>query len=357
MTKLGTASLSMLLLLGLLGASPVRGESPRPGPDFREVYDLIREHLVGVNDSDLNRTAVEALVSALSPKVSLVGNSMTDGAEEATDVSKSSLFEGPIAYVRVRRVGAGLDEAVRKAWHELGTSNKLNGLVIDLRYARGTDYAAAAATADLFVKKQQALLDWGQGVARSKEKSDAIAIPLAVLVNGRTSAAAEALAAVLRETGTALILGSRTAGQALIAHEYPLKDGERLRIATGPIQLGDGSSLSAQGIQPDIAVEVSAEDERLYFADAFKQVSKPVFAAGTGGLGATNTNVAQATNRIRRPRFNEAELVRERRDGLALDSDFSTGGSDSDKPVVRDPVLARALDFLKGLSVMRQTRS
>ena len=131
-------------------------------------------------------------------------------------------------------------------------------MILDLRYAAGDDYASAAATAELFVKKDQPLLNWGNGMVRSKEKSDAISLPVAVLVNRQTAGAAEALAAVLRETGAGLILGSRTAGQAMIAQEFPLKNGERLRIATAPIQLGDGSALSAQGLKPDIAVEVAA---------------------------------------------------------------------------------------------------
>jgi C-terminal processing protease CtpA/Prc len=336
----------------LLAAFGARAESPQPGPDFREVYDLIREHLAGVKDAELNRTAVQALLSALGPKVTLVGDPSHQGDTKAANVTKQSLFDGAIAYVRVGQVGDALDQAVRQAWQELERTNKLNGLVIDLRYAGGSDYAAAVATADLFVTKQQPLLDWGQGVARSREKADAIGLPLAVLVNGKTAAAAEALAAMLRETGVGLILGNRTAGEAMIAQEYPLKDGERLRIATTPIQLGDGSALSEQGLKPDIAVPVSAEDERAYYGDAFKQLAK---AAANSGVG--STNLAQNAARPRRPRFNEAELVRERREGLALDSDFSPDGNDSEKPVVRDPVLARALDFLKGLSVMRQTRS
>jgi C-terminal processing protease CtpA/Prc len=269
-------------------------------------------------------------------------------------VTKSSLFDGPILYVRVGRVGEGLDKAVRQAWQEVGDTNKLTGIVMDLRYADGTNYAAAADTADIFVKKEQPLLDWGQGMVRSKEKNDSLATPLAVLVNRQTAAAAEALAAVLRETGAGLIMGSRTAGQAMIAQEFPLKDGERLRIATLPLQLGDGSSLSGQGVKPDIAVTVAAEDERIYYTDAFKELPKPGLSAGTG----PSSSQASGANRARRPRFNEAELVRERRDGFAPDSEPSgAGSSDSDKPVVHDPALARALDFLKGLMVIRQTRS
>jgi C-terminal processing protease CtpA/Prc len=270
-------------------------------------------------------------------------------------VSKSSLFDGPIAYIRVSRVAEGLDQALRQSWQALAATNKLSGMVMDLRYANGTDYAAAAAaTADLFVKKEQPLFDWGQGMVRTKEKTESISTPLAVLVNQQTAAAAEALAAALRETGAGLILGSRTAGAAMIAQEYPLNDGERLRIATTPIQLGDGTNLSSQGIKPDIAVEVSVADERAYYADSFKELSRPATPIGAGP-GATN--VAAGTNRTRRPRFNEAELVRERKNGVVTDTDISgADGSDADKPVIHDPVLARALDFLKGLSVMRQTR-
>jgi C-terminal processing protease CtpA/Prc len=269
-------------------------------------------------------------------------------------VSKTSLFDGPIAYVRVTGVADGLDKAVREAWDSLGKTNQLAGFIVDLRYAGGTDYAAAVATAELFIKKEQPLLDWGQGMVRSKDKPELKTLPLAVLVNQQTAAASEALGAILREAGAALILGSRTAGQAMISQEYPLKDGQRLRIATTPIQLGDGSSLSSEGIKPDISVDVSSADERAYYADAFKELSR----AGGGPGAIVSANSGTSTNRVRRPRFNEAELVRERRDGTLSDGDQAGAGSgDADKPVVRDPVLGRALDFLKGLNVIRQTRS
>jgi hypothetical protein len=354
MIRLGIVSLLELLALAFAGSFSSRAESTNPAPDFNEVYGLIRDHLSDVGPSDLNRIAVQALISAFSPKVSLVGPPPAEGAlKETTLVSKPSLFDGPIGYVRICRIDQGLDKAISQAYQELVATNKLIGMVFDLRYTDGTDYAAAVAAADLFIKKEQPLLDWGQGLVRSKEKTDSFSMPLAVLVNRQTSGAAEALAAVLRETGAGLILGSRTAGQAMIAQEYPLKDGERLRIASAPIQLGDGSSLSGQGLKPDIAVEIGSEDERAYYADAFKELPKPGLPSG----GLAPTNLVSGTNRARRPRFNEAELVRERRDGFASDSESAGDrGSDSEKPVVHDPVLARALDFLKGLAVMRQTR-
>src|SRR5882724_7670701 len=128
MMRLGTVSLLALLSLAVMASSSLRAEVTSPAPDFNEVYGLIREHLSDVSPTDLNRIAVQALVSALSPKVSLAGIQPADGTpKEATFVSKSSLFDGPIGYVRVGRVEEGLDKALRLACQELGTTNKLNG--------------------------------------------------------------------------------------------------------------------------------------------------------------------------------------------------------------------------------------
>jgi len=324
-------------------------------PDFKEVYDLVRNHLGGMSEADLNRAAVQGLTSALAPKVTLVTNGPADDASTSSElVLKSGLFDGDIAYVRLGRVGEGLAQALRKAYDGLASTNKLKGLVLDLRFIGGDDYAAAASTADLFLKKEQPLLNWGNGVVRSTEKSEALTVPVAVLVNRKTAAAAEALAAVMRQAGVGLLLGGRTAGQAVVAKEFPLKNGDKLKIATARIEVGETVLLSPEGVKPDINVEVKPEDEKAYYADAFKVIQKPELMASANGGSATNQ--VAGTNRIRRPRFNEAELVRERREGANLDLE-GNDKDEPDKPSVRDPALARALDLLKGLAVVRHSAS
>ena len=360
MIRIGIRSLLTVWLV-LAGAQPylLWGQAKAEdaaGPDFKEVYDLVRAHLAGMSEAQLNQAAVQALVSGLGPRVSLVTNGATAKARaEAPLISKSNVFYGEIGYIRVEQVGDGLANAVREACKKLAVTNKLDGVILDLRYAAGDDYASAAATAELFIKKDQPLLDWGTGMVRSKDKSDAISLPVAVLVNRHTVGAAEALAAVLRETGAALILGGKTAGEAMVAQEFPLKNGERLRIATAPIQLGDGSAMTAQGLKPDITVEVAAADERAYYTDAYNVPRKTELLAGAG---LTLTNQASGTNRaVRRPRFNEAELVRERREGISEADMTALGDRQPDKPMITDPALARALDLLKGLALVRQSHS
>lgn len=347
--RFGIQSLAVGVVMCLAGAG-LRAEVPSAAPDFKEVYDLVAAHLGGMTPAELNRTAVQALLSALGSRVSL------NGVETSTNeplVSKTSLFDGGITYLRVARVDDGLAAALREGYGKSAGTNKINGLVLDLRYAGGMDYAAAGAAADVFLKKERPLLDWGAGMARSREKTDALGMPVAVLVNHQTAGSAEALAGVLRQTGIALVLGNRTAGQAMVAEEYPLREGGRLRIATSPVHLGDGAAMSPEGVKPDIGVAVSPEDERAYYADAFKDLGKPGLLAGTSF---STVGPVNGTNRTRRARFNEAELVRERKEGFNSDQEAVDAGNDTEKPAVRDPALARALDVLKGLAVVRQSR-
>jgi len=225
--------------------------------------------------------------------------------------------------------------------------------VLDLRYASGSNYSSVVDAANLFSKKKHSVLNWGSGMKETIENPKPIALPAAVLVNGDTTGAAEALAAVLREIGAALLLGSKTAGHAMITQEFPLKTGDRLRIAVSPVELGDGAKLTGEGVVPDIAVRVNPQEERAYFADAYA-VPQRTNAFYTAGI--STTNELAVTNRSgRRTRLNEAELVRERREGR-IEPD---GGPDLEpaKPGVQDPVLARAMDVLKGLAVIRHIGS
>ena len=97
-------------------------------PDFKEVYDLVRAHLAGTSEGQLDRTAVRALVSGLAPRVSLVTNAVAASAAGETPlVIKSSVFDGDILYVRVGRVGDGLAQAISAACSKPHTTNKLRG--------------------------------------------------------------------------------------------------------------------------------------------------------------------------------------------------------------------------------------
>jgi len=343
---------TITLLIALLAAAPALRAATNAAPDFQEVYDSLRTHLTGVDAAELNRAAVAGLLKELGPKASLVTLAAETAAPAATQlVSKASLFEGSLAYLRLARVGEGLAAALRNTCQALSTSNKLSGVVLDLRFADGADYAAAVAATELFSSKKTATLDWGRGAQETKNGNELVSAPLVVLVNGQTRAAAETLAALLRETGAGLILGSQTAGHALLTQDFPLSNGATLRIATAAVKL-NGAELTP--LQPDISVSVSPQDEQRFFSESFNVSPGTNAAALAGKLADTNPPGHHV-------RLTEASLVRAHKQGLNLDEDeagFVSQPRDNkpEPPVVKDPALARALDLLRGLAIIRPAR-
>lgn len=345
----------MTLSAGFVGARAATSELP----EFKEVYGLVRSNLLGVSQAELDRDAVEGLLRQLYPRVILATNAPAGSAVETGPLLlKSTVYDDAYGYLRIGRVDKGLAAEAAGACQQLGASNKLKGLVLDLRMAGGTDYSAAAAVAEQFVTDEQPLLDWGEGLVKAKVRTNAFAFPVAILVNKQTSGAAEALAAVLRKTEAGLVIGARTAGQAGITKDFVLENGRRLRITMAPIKVGGGQALSPLGWQPDIEVPVSTEDEAAYLDDAFKVIPK-AGAPLAGTEGSVSNLLTGATNRPSRRRINEAELVRLQREGALPDEEApsrAARGADATKPVVRDPVLARALDLLKGLALVQTLR-
>ena len=334
---------------------PAHAGPTNPAPDFKEVYELLRANLPEATDGTLNRAAVSGLVSQFPGKVALVGGPMdgTPGSPGAASLGKSGVIENNVVYFRVSRVTGSLAGELAAARRALTGTNKVVGAVLDLRFAGGDDYASAQKTAELWLAAKAAR---------------PVAGPLVVLVNGGTSGAAEALVAALRKAGAALVIGSPTAGAAMTFKEFPLKDGERLLIATAPVKV-DGQALPTGGLKPDIAVVVSAEQERAFWDNPY-------------GTLAQNTAVAQVASNRFLPYIDhtsEADLVRQKqKDGKSLNAppmvsrdgpgrvqnEDTDGDDDSEpppsakaqKPVLRDPVLARAVDLVKGLAVVREAR-
>ena len=206
----------------------------------------------------------------------------------------------------------------------------------------------------MFLSAERLLIDWGGGKASSTAKETALTLPLTALVNGQTRGAAEALAAALRQSGAALVVGNNTAGEASMFEEFTLSDGQKLRIASGNVKLGNGEALSTAGVAPDIAVKVSPEDERAYYADPFRNTGADLAkAAGANGKGGS-------TNQPRL-RINEAELVRLQREGNLPDDDAplvpALAKAESGTTTLRDPVLGRALDVLKAIAIVQPARA
>jgi hypothetical protein len=310
--------------------------------DYREVRSVLLTNLVGTSESELDAAAARGMIEQLAGRVTLVTNAPAgEPPASSPPVAKVLAFDGARGYIRLARLDAEADTAFANALKELSATNPLDGLVLDLRFASGGDYAAAARLAGRFSPEAKVVMRLGAEEFATPAKDDAFTQPTMVLVNRHTTGAPEALAAALRQQEAAMILGGRTAGGAGVFREVALSSGQRLRVAVATVKVGDDAEVPPGGVVPDIVVNASLAEERRYLDNPY----------GVPG----GTNVAGATNRP--ARLTEADLVRMRRarqdPSVAPSGDAPTAAP---TPTVADPVLARALDLLKGISVVNKPR-
>lgn len=313
-------------------------------PPLAETIELFKQKLPGVSAEALDKAAVRGLIKELGPRVRVLTNQVAAGEAKAGGVTKKELHEG-FAYLRVSEVSPNLDKEFKEAWTSLAGTNKVRGLVLDLRFAGGSDYEAAAKTADQLVGSSEQMLQVGEKTFRGESSTDEIDVPSAILVNKETQGAAEAIAGVLRAEKAGIIIGENTAGQARVYEQVKLSTGLELMLGTSAVKIGGLGTIGEGGLAPDIRVDVSMEEQRAWYEDPYKNMSR-VFGSGT--------NVASNVSTNRRRAFNEAELVRRHREG-------GVGGTNAvleptGAAVIMDPVLARALDFLKGVTTLRGLR-
>jgi len=336
----------LILFVALLGLT-LSGRAATP--DFQEVYSILKTNLTGLSDADLQSAAVDGLLSRLGNRAQLVTNvAKADDADAKPRevVTATSVLESAYGYVRLGDLGTGADKMIGEVLHGLTSTNKLKGLVLDLRFAKGSDHAGIFKVADCFFPADKLIATVEGKAQRSTGRSALAGMPTAVLVNRKTRDAVEVLAASLRAGKVGLLLGSSTAGELSLYRDIPLSTGQVLRVATGELKFEDGSAMPFNGVVPDIKVKVSLLDEQMYLADAYKLI---------GDAGATNNNqTAVVPTRM----INEAELVRRHKEGQNPDVDTVPikPGEAVAKNVIRDPALARAVDLLKGLAIVREYR-
>ncbi len=103
MRRFGFGSFLAGLMLVLAFPSNSSADAKDEAPDFKEVYELVKSHVSGLSQDELNRAAVQGLLSVLGPKVWLVTNGAAGkgSGTETRPLMASTVYDGEIACLRV----------------------------------------------------------------------------------------------------------------------------------------------------------------------------------------------------------------------------------------------------------------
>lgn len=414
----------MRILLGMLLAvaatqtpAPVAASTDVELRQTTEVIELLKSNYVDHEKLDgklLNDATVAGILQALGPGAQIVTpatNATETAAAPAAPIARAEIIDPDIGYLRILELTDAAPAAVDAELKKFNAAS-VSGILLDLRFAGGTNLAAAAAVACRFLGEDQHLFAVKGPAAEPKIFSTgacagtlgaAAALreaPLLVLINGQTRGSAEALAGALRAHNRAILAGSKTAGAPVATRDLPLGDGRLLRLATAKVLLPADETKSEftvdvfpAGLTPDIGVKIDPKVERdavlnapadvtltaslqpkelkkrfgeadlvrafrgepldlkLPAAETNVTLAPKLFGGGTNGEPKLLESPAIATNAVE-PATSEPPTGKTTGNGTGDADAEKSKDEDAELEPVRDVVLQRAVDVLKGIRVL-----
>jgi carboxyl-terminal processing protease len=178
--------------------------------------------------------------------------------------------EGDIAVIRIttftEQTEEGLEKAVQQTKAKIG--NRLKGVILDLRNNPGGLLDQAISVSDSFLDSGEVVSTRGRRASdtqRYNARSGQLFanVPVVVLINQGSASASEIVAGALQDHRRARIVGTRSFGKGSVQTVIPLSGGidGALRLTTAKYYTPSGRSIQATGIDPDILVEQTAEDD------------------------------------------------------------------------------------------------
>lgn len=185
---------------------------------------------------------------------------------EVDNVRGSEMLEDGLGYLRISQFGKRTGSELKTSIDAL-IDQGMRGLALDLRNNPGGLLDAAVNVVELFVPDGQLVVfTKGRHSAMNekwfaKNSGETYNFPLVVLVNPGSASASEIVAGALKDSGRAKLVGEKTFGKGSVQSILPLSSKTGLKLTTAKYYTPGGYVIHENGIEPDLVVEISPEDE------------------------------------------------------------------------------------------------
>lgn len=188
----------------------------------------------------------------------------------------SDIYDG-VGYIAISKFNESVFEQFEYHLNKLENSG-INGLIIDLRGNTGGYLSSASNIAELFLEKGKVIYSLNEQSVTSVTKDDTDEsrdYKVYILVNSSTASASEILAAALRDSYGAVLVGSTTYGKGKVQKTNMLSDGTMYKYTSAKWLTPGGVCIDEVGLEPDISVDVSNDvDEDVVFNRALEEIKK-----------------------------------------------------------------------------------
>ena len=169
-------------------------------------------------------------------------------------VSDYKLLDNNIGYISLNSFN---EDAYKQFKTNLDELNNLNikSLIIDLRNNTGGYLDSAKRIAEIFLKKGEIVyyIERKNNIEKitdtTKERSS---YNIAVLINGKSASATEVLAAALRDSYGATLVGEKSYGKGVIQEKDTLSNGNIVKYTTANWLTPKKKNIDTKGLEPDV---------------------------------------------------------------------------------------------------------
>ncbi len=172
---------------------------------------------------------------------------------------ESASLEGNFGYIKIRNFQDDTSQCLNEHLKRLKMStDKLKGLIVDLRNNSGGLLDQAIEVADKFLESGNIVITVGPSghpreVAEArKTDTDEALYPIVVLVDAGSASGAEIVAGALKENDRAIIVGDRSFGKGSVQQLIELMDGSALKLTIAKYLTPLSTDIQSVGITPDI---------------------------------------------------------------------------------------------------------
>lgn len=195
-------------------------------------------------------------------------------------ITYKMIDETKVGYIYIEAFSKTLATQVKNALDELENAG-MESLIIDLRDDTGGYLDAATEVASLFLEKGKRIysLNYKGEITNYDDKtSDKKDYEIVILINGNTASASEILAAALKESYGASIVGEKSYGKGKVQQTLDLSGGAMVKYTSAYWLTPNGTCIDKIGIAPDYPVsnELITDENNKVIEQIDRQLEKTI---------------------------------------------------------------------------------
>lgn len=241
-----------------------------------EKYGLkIGDQLIKVNDIDITPEMTSEDVTKIIKDTSnnnVALKVLRDGTEQEIEIIKNKIDipsvysktyernDKKIGYIALSVFASNTNQQFINELKKIEEEN-IDSLIIDVRSNPGGHLSQVSQIINTFIDKSKVayqIKSKGKIKPYYSNNNNPKKYNIVVLANGESASASELLAAALKESAGATIIGTKTYGKGTVQKAYPLSSGAIVKYTSEEWLTPNGNSINKTGITPDIEEELNA---------------------------------------------------------------------------------------------------